>query len=358
MSDAAYREAKKMLNKASSSLGLDTDILVECFAGLVAEGELFATDDIHIIPSENPNRNFRNDITALDHDSDGKRSLLKISTSRPNILDYLPENFYILPDERFREKESESNEERKKRHNRYKEFYNNKLESARKFFIPLEVAYNKVRLKRELDELDMLERSVPLFQELWQEFPSNTDAEKRFIKTLHLLKNIIGDIQKTKILIEYVLGYNVKIDTKYLNKQKLDTEELPHLKGAAKKNGSRLFTLGDKSTLGRHIYHYRTEYVLTILNVSKEDYALFKDKQSELGALIENIKDYYFPLDVDVQDEYVVSSGIVKYPTKSKNTELYIAGNQWVLSPNKHSGNSVLGSTTHLGKPKLKTIKK
>lgn len=356
MSDAAYREADKMLKNVSSSLGLDTDILVECFAGLVAEGELFATDNIHIIPSENPNRNFRNDITSIDHDNDGKRSLLKISTSRPNILDYLPECFYIRPDERFEEDKNESIEQRKKRHRQYKDFYNNKLESARKFFVPLEVAYNKVRLTRELDELDMLERSVPLFQELWREFPSNTNAEKRFIKTLHLLKNVIGDIQKTKILIEYVLGYSVKIDVRHLNKQALETQELPHLKGAAEKNGNRLFRLGDKSTLGKYIYHYRTEYVLTVLNVSKEDYALFKDKQSELGTLIENIKDYYFPLDVDVRDEYVVSSGVVRYSGKSKNTELYIAGNQWVLSPDKNSGNSVLGSTTHLGQPKLKKI--
>ena len=249
-------EAKLLLE--TIAIKLETDILFECFAGLLVNGKVFEEDDIHVLPASNFKRNYRNDITEIEKQETAEERLIKLISSRNSILNYLPESFYVNPDDdQGAGKETSKYKKTEKRETSRKAFQK-KLDSARNFFKPLEVEYNKVRIRRELDEVSLLEDYNPLLRELWKGFPVNTAAERRFVSTLHLLPYVVGNKTKTQSLIEYVLAKKVTLEFDVREKTTLPTELQPTLGQCA---------LGYNTSVGGDIYEYALVCTFTVLSL-------------------------------------------------------------------------------------------
>jgi len=287
------------------------DILFECFVGLLMKCEEFNASDVHIIPKDNVRRGYKNDITPIQEESESisksyfekiGQQILLICTSRASILDYLPEDFYAEPDntkEIWNENgEKKSEEEIIKYREQVKEDYENAL----RFFRPLEVEYNKLRIAREYREVDSLENLDKVLESFWDELSVTNDKWRRFVKTLHLVPFVVGDAGKTKALIEFVLNSTVNLS--------FSTEAYYSMN---KKERDRLFgkeeILGFNVNLGNRIYDYLEVCTLKLEKLSSTSFFEYQDPKSEHRKLLETIKDYYFPLNTEVRLDFSIEEG-------------------------------------------------
>ena len=286
---------------------LDTDILAECFVELLLSSGHFSVENVHILPADQFRRNYANDITGIQIDEDwqnepmskgldsSSEGLLKIFTSRSSLLNDLPETFYIdsfEPDipENAHNKEALTLQRRKKQ--------KRILESAHRFFKPLEVEYNKVRILRELEEVRLLEKYDDLLRSFWDTITDSTPEWDRFLRTLHLLPYVVGDRTKTQQLIEFVLEKPVSFSEKIVSEIELPGE----LQGTLGQVG-----LGFNFNMGNIIPCYVREITVTIKDLTPSEFFQYYDSISETGKLLQEIAKYYFPLDTDINFDFQIN---------------------------------------------------
>lgn len=283
----------------------EIDILFECFAGLLVKSEIFGENEVHVIPVENNTRNYNNDIIPIPKDDtlnpgvyfEGREhKALVIHTSRSAILDYLPESLYAEPNSPSILSKDEQDEEKVKKVEKQRKKAEAELKSAERFFRPLEIEYNKLRIKRELEEVKQQGNISQILTRLWEEFPIKSDKWKRFVETLHLVPFILGDEQKTKALIEYVLNTRISLffSTEACFEQQLQpkTEEK---------------ILGFNTVLGTTIYDYLEVCTLKIENLSTTDFTDYFDEESDARKLLNEIINYYFPLNLEVRLDFSIT---------------------------------------------------
>lgn len=295
---------------------LNTDILFECFAGLLCRSKSIESNQIHVIPSENHRRSYSNDISLapstefdeLDHRGLPKESkyleeiengVLTIYTSRTAILDYLPEAFYtqVGNADEISSDDDKLSPEQKTQNQRDK--LKAELKSANRFFKPLEIEYNKVRIQKELEELNNLENLDKMFDTFWGVFNISNDRWKRFVRTIHLIPYIIGDKNKTKALITYVLGTPVSLT--------FDIEESCTMNKQLRSSltGTDL-VLGYNISLGNTVYDYLETCTLKIEELSDEQFYEYFDENSKDRKLLNEILKYYFPLNLELKLDYSI----------------------------------------------------
>ncbi len=301
----AYHEA--FLRTIIEKLG--TDILFECFAGLLVRAGAVNEEDIHIIPKENHKRNYKNDILPATYQSKYKperffeknvRGLVSIYTSRNALLDYLPENVYSDPDNTEEFLDQHGQPRPKKEVEKYRQKQKEELESAERFFKPLEVAYNKVRVRRELDELDKVENFDKILRSFWGFSSSKNASWNRFVQTLHLTPYIIGDEVKTKTLIEFVLGKPISLSFEVEEYCTITESERKALLGDT-------IVLAYNSILGKSIYDYLDICILSINDLSNEEFSKYFNESTEDRKLINEIIKYYFPLNIEVRLDFTIN---------------------------------------------------
>jgi len=304
---------------------LEVDILFECFAGLTARTKEIDANNFHVIPKENDQRNYKNDIVPATLASDfepqnffdeNPLDVLTMYTSRSAILDYLPEDFYAKPDntdEFYKENGLKRTTEELEK---YRAKAKAEIKSAVRFFSPIEIEYNKIRIKRELEELAIVENLDLSLNSFWKEFPMVDEKWNRFIRTLHLTSSIIGDKEKTIALIEYVLGTSVSLSFDVEEYVVVSAEELKTLTG----NTS---ILGFNVNVGNIIYDYLEIVTLRVKDLSREAFSTYFDKTSDDRKLLEEIINYYFPLNVEVKLDFSIKSTPA---SQDEKTELGVLG--------------------------------
>lgn len=304
---------------------LEIDILFECFLGILINSTEIDSNAVHVIPKENYKRNYRNDILPIPNDGSLLSGLegyiqtnnvdgITIYTSRSAILDYLPENLYARPDNvsEFFEEENEASVTKEyenklrlaKKKQREKE--REELDSAKRFFVPLEIEYNKVRIARELNEVNNFQNFDQTIDLLWGKKLVANDKWKRFVRTLHLVNYVIGDKKKTTALIEFVLGTKIQLEFSINKSFVLDPKQRKTLIGSE-------IILGHNMSLGNSIYDYLEVCTIMIQEISFEDFYNYIDDQSEDKRLINEMIEHYFPLNVEVKIDFTLKS-------KSENT--------------------------------------
>ncbi len=288
---------------------LNTDVLFECFAGLVVRSSSLDVNDIHVIPKENHRRNYKNDIIQAPREDDfdpkhyfdkNDRGLLIMYTSRSSMLDYLPEDFYTEPDNTDEFLTETGEKKSKDEIENYREKVKEQLKSAHRFFKPLEVEYNKVRVKRELYELDQIENFDKTLETFWGSFKVTNGRWKRFFRTLHLVSFIIGDEKKTKALIEFVLETEVTLS--------FDIEEYCEMDDAQRKSlmGDERI-MGFNVAVGNAVYDYLEVCTLRVEDLSTEEFFEYFDMESENRKLLDEIVKYYFPLNLEVRLDFSIN---------------------------------------------------
>ncbi len=327
------------------SVKLETDILFECFAGLVADGQSYTTENIHILPTENFRRSYRNDIAKIkelliedEQNNYEEELILEIETSRNSILDYLPEAFFEQKPFKLKD---ETKEQWERRMQIYWETLPKRVQSAGIFFRPLEVEYNKVRVSRERNEVDLLRDKNPLLEKIWRQFPIDTPAQRRFVSTLHLLTYVVGDEQKTKYLIQYVLAKEIDLEFGIREKTELPDD----LKPAVGKAG---IALGFNTNVGSDIYEYATTCTFTVMELGKREFFEYQDAKTIPGKLLATIEKYYFPLDVEVNFNYEISTK-PQIKTRTDGTQYEVSIDQFYLNDDPKEGEGCLGFSTRLG---------
>lgn len=282
---------------------MGTDVLFECFAGILARSGTFDAENIHVIHKENHKRNYENDIVPASYKSlyeperyfeENEHALLIIYTSRNSILNYLPEDFYSEPDNTHEVIDESGKKRTKEEIEKYRENAAEQLKSAQRFFRPLEVEYNKIRIKRELDELDKIENFDSVLQALWGVVEVPNDRWRRFVRTLHLVSFIMGDKVKTKALIEFVLGTNVDLSFTVEECCEISEEQSKALLAESR-------VLGYNVVVGNSIYDYLDICTLTVKDLSVSEFYEFYKETSEDKKLLNEIIKYYFPLNVEVR---------------------------------------------------------
>lgn len=285
---------------------MDVDILFECFAGILARSGSVDAENIHVIHKENYKRNYENDIVPASYKStfeperyfeENELALLIIHTSRSSILNYLPEDFYSEPDNRDEFVDEAGKKRTKDEIEKYRANAAEQLKSALRFFRPLEVEFNKLRIKRELDELDKIENFDNILQAFWGVFKVTNDRWRRFVRTLHLVSFIIGDKAKTKALIEFVLGTSIDLSFSVEACYEMSKEQKKSLVGE-----SRL--LGYNVIVGSSVYDYLDICIFTVKDLSVSEFYEYFDETSEDKKLLNEIIKYYFPLNVEVRLDF------------------------------------------------------
>jgi len=286
--------------------GQEIDLLFECFASLLIKSAIIEENDIHVLPVENNTRNYNNDIIPIPKEEtlnpgiyfeEKDHNALVIHTSRSAILDYLPENLYADPNSSPPLSKNELDEEKVKKVENLRKKVQAELKSAERFFRPLEIEYNKFRIRRELNEINQQGDISQIIAVLWKEFPIKNDRWKRFVQTLHLVPFILGNQDKTKALIAYVLDTAVSLtfttEACFEHQQK-STEKI----------------LGFNTLLGNTIYDYLEVCILKIEHLSTEDFTHYFDKESDARKLLNEIINYYFPLNLEVRLDFSIKPPI------------------------------------------------
>lgn len=291
----------KLLNQAkrllSNITGLNrTDVLFECYVALLINMQKNVNEDetlkyIHILPTDSPKRSYRHDIiTDEKYPQINKYDYLEIRNSRNSLTDYLPEAFFAIP---YKDENSDIEEH---------------IQSAKTFFRPLEIEYNTIRVKKELKETELLRNYHELLTHFWNgeiaadsdnkaKFPIETAEDKRFLNTLHLIPLFIGDERKTTKMIEYVLDKKVTLKFNIEEKTALPNEHSACISSDTKKQ----YMLGDNLYLNSVIYHYTQICTVAISDIPKKEMYSYLNDEVEI---IRRIKDYYFPLDIEVRFAY------------------------------------------------------
>jgi hypothetical protein len=292
-----------------------TDVLFECFAALLVRGGKLDVDHIHVIPHENHKRNYKNDIIPAPFEEAEKRGDyfsknsfegITMYTSRSAILDYLPEDIYTEPDNSDEYWDETGQARDIKGIEAYREKVKEERKSAYRFFRPLEIEYNKARIQKQLHEVDQLEDFDEILEAFWGDFAIRDQRWARFIRTLHLAPNIVGDKEKTKTLIEYVLGTRVSLNFWVEDACEIPREAFDALTGGENK-------LGFNVSIGNTVYDYLEVCTLRIENLAAESFYRYFDEQSYDRQLLNEIINHYFPLHLDVRLDFSMKTAKVKY---------------------------------------------
>jgi len=288
---------------------VDIDILFECFAGILARSGSFDAESIHVIHKENHKRNYENDIVPASYKGpfeperyfeENERELLIIHTSRSSILNYLPEDFYSEPDNTGEFVDESGKKRAKEDIEKYRANALEQLKSAQRFFRPLEVEYNKIRIKRELDELDKIENFDSILQAFWGTFKISNDKWRRFIRTLHLVSFTMGDKVKTKALIEFVLGTSIDLSFTVEECCEISNRQRKSLIGESR-------VLGYNVVIGNLVYDYLDICTFTVKDLSVSEFYEFFDENAEDRKLLNEMIKYYFPLNVEVRLDFSIN---------------------------------------------------
>lgn len=286
------------------------DVLFECFAILMARTNDIPVDNIHVLPIDNHKRNYNNDIIPAPKEDrydeehyfeQTEGGLFSIYTSRSSILDYLPEDLYVQPDNTAEFYDEHGQKRSAAEIEKFRDQIKEQVKSANRFFKPLEVEYNKVRIHREYNEIGHIEGYNQLLETLWDDFPITNENWRRFIRTLHLIPNIIGDAKKTEALIEYVLDAKVSLIFEVEESVEITDEERKALLGDQ-------MVMGFNMTIGNIIYDYLDVCLLRLEGISTDTFFKYYDQQSEERRLINEIIKHYFPLDLEVRLDFSIDT--------------------------------------------------
>ncbi len=303
---------------------LDTDILFECFAALLIKSGQLDADQIHVIPTDSHKRNFQNDILPVPKEYENEpehfftkedNGPLQVYSSRNSMLDYLPEDFYATPDNTDEFWDETGTARSQKDIDAYRDKVKAEQKSAQRFFRPLEVAYNKLRIERECAEVAHLENLDSLLETLWDDFIVSDPKWQRFVRTVHLVPHIMGDLEKTRALIEYVLDGPIELTVSVDPIAKATSEEIAGLTGSEA-------ILGYNVVFGNAIYDHLICCTLRICSLSTADFYRYFESTSSESKLINTIIDYYFPLTVEVIPDY----SIQKEPRSTAQSEVMVLG--------------------------------
>lgn len=288
---------------------LEIDILFECFTALLLRSKKINPNNVHVIPTHGHTRNFANDLISeprsFDNDpsnyfTENDHGLVIMYTSRSSILEYLPEDFYTEPDNSNEYQDENGNRRSKREIDAYRDKAKEQLESAHKFFRPLEVEYNKVRIQKELHELTCLEEFDSVLEKFWDQFPVINDRWRRFVRTLHLSPYVVGDLEKTKNLIEYVLDLPVTLSLGVEPATESSPEEMDGLMGTQK-------ILGYNVVFGNVVYDYLDICTLQIENLATSDFLDYFLEDADGRKLVEAMIKHYFPLNVEVRLDFTIN---------------------------------------------------
>lgn len=289
---------------------LGIDILFESFAALLIRSKKIDPNNIHVIPTESHTRNYANDIIpeprTFDDDpqryfSENDHDLVLMYTSRSSILEYLPEDFYTEPDNSNEYKDEHGNRRSQREIEKYRARAKEQLESAQRFFRPLEVEFNKVRIARELVELSYMESFDDILEKFWDQFSVRNDKWRRFLRTLHLSPYVVGDLKKTKHLIEYVLDLPVRLSMSVEQSVVSTSEEMNALTGKEK-------VLGFNIVFGNEVYDYLEVCTLQIQDLSTTQFFDYFLEEGNGRLLVEAMIKHYFPLNVEVRLDFTICS--------------------------------------------------
>jgi len=296
---------------------LATDVLAEEFAAMLINDNIVEEDDLHLLPSDVNARNFKNDITYFKNipDENYENRYLEIGLSRLNILNALPESFFVEYDN----SDAKTQEEKQRK----RDDFNEKLSSAKKFFRPVEIEYNKTRIKKALNEQILVSNSSNLLYSFWGEQKIGSQEEQRVLKTMHILPYVIGNKEKTEKLINYVLEKNTQISYYTIPISNLDKEEQVKL-------GE--WHLAINTYLNNQVYSYERFCNVTISNIENEEFHLYYKRTKKHGIILNKIAKFYFPIDVNVEYKFKIN-----YETSFfKLGEVY------------ENGNGILGYSTRI----------
>lgn len=284
------------------------DILFECLVGLIVRAEGLDADDFHVIPMDNHRRSFKNDVIPVPREDEFDpirhftiiaEKYITLFTSRSAIIDYLPEDLYTDADNTNEFWDEDGERKTHEETEKYKALKRKQLESANKFFRPLEVAYNRVRIWKELQAVGQLENFDNLLELFWGIETNGDKYWKRFVRTLHLVQHIVGKPEKTKVLIEYVLGVKVSLSFHIEESCGLSPKAHTALMGEE-------LVLGVNMNLGNVVYDYLNVCTLCLEDISTEAFFEYFDEQNSKRKLLDEMVKYYFPLDVEVRFDFKI----------------------------------------------------
>lgn len=306
MRDKRYNDARALLGLLNYKLKID--IKVECLANLLIENNILLEEEVQIIHSDSFRRGYRDDVvevgqgksdnTYCNYFEEEDRSILRLNTSRNSVLDLLPEAFYVPtsleepPKEDLTPREIAENERKRKAE------LAETIKSAKLFFIPFEVEYNRSRVTIEQEELRLLKSHYSLLEEFWGSASDISKAWKRYYSVLHLCHHVVGDEANTQHLIQHVLGKEVSLDF-YTEEISTLPEELHVSMGT--------YVLGHNFTVDNVLFEYALMCKVTVKGLAKDEYYQFTTPDTPAHRLLQEIAKYYFPLDTEVVFEYKLS---------------------------------------------------
>jgi len=296
---------------------LEIDILAEFYAALLVENENVDFEDVFIIPKDNKRRSIENDISSLRvlSDENYDEKYLEIKTSRFSTVNALPEGFFLEQEYKTAKTEEEKQKLRKD--------FQAQLESAYNFFIPIEVEYNRIRIKRAYEEYSQTDNIGEVLYRFWGIRIDKDDIGKRFLKTLHLLPYIVGDKLKTSRLLEYIFEKEISIE--FRTKEKSKFPENLNLKLGNLK-------LSIDTYLNNEMYLYEKECLVTIGGLNGNELFYYLKGNKVLKDIIERVEKYYFPIDVNVTFDF----------------ETTVASSMFFLDTDQSKGIGILGYSTRL----------
>lgn len=250
---------------------------------------------------------------------------LEIVTSRYGIVNGLPESFFIQYSEDKTIDDQYGFEQI--------EVFKKALDGAFTFFKPIEKYYSRARINRELTEYKLIKNNRYLICDFFGNRNPETKEEERFLKTMHLLPFIVGNERLTKELINYVIGKPVSIETTIKELSSLNETHQVKLGDVVSP-----LILGVNSLVDNCAYIYTKVTKVKIEEIPNEKFHLyapdhnfqFENKQTH-RIILDDIKKYYFPLDVEVEFDlcieekeasfkldatYKIGNGILGYSTK------------------------------------------
>ena len=289
---------------------LDLDLLFESMAQLLINPE-HTIDQLQVIPIDHHHRNYRNDVAPApkEYPDEPLRYLrstedgfVQMHTSRPSILDYLPEDFYAEPDNPVEPLDELGNKRSNRDLERHRQEQKVRQKSAQQFFLPIEIACNRVRLEREQEEVALLENHDRLLAAVWEDAGDGSIAWTRFMRTRHLISSVMGDLKKTQALIAYVLGMSVELSLS----QDACTKQNPEEILAVSKTPQ---TLGYNMRLGNEVYDYLPICTVRLKDLSTQDfYHYYTDSLGQ--DLLQTLVKHYFPIDVEVTFDFEINTAL------------------------------------------------
>ena len=277
---------------------LPVDIRVEVLlADLLENG--FSMEDMVVSPVGLFRRNFQNDVGKADmlEMQRASQKKLRLSVNRDGLYDALPEGLFHQPTQG---KASNNKREVLREIKRQQE----RETAARKFFLPLEQEYYRLRVKLVLEERKYLLSGDSvfegdLFSEFWG-FPSFlTQAQIRnLLYLLPIMHRIVGDWEQVRLSFETILESAVEIAMGHPLRHPV-SQPTPAL-GEAK--------LGVDSVMGGE---YEEVYQSVLIRIAPESPEKIKPylPGGTGGQLIEYLSQYLLPLETDYRIEIKVPAG-------------------------------------------------